>query len=437
MTENGTRQRPPEGERGIALPEHLSFASGLPYGIQKWGIEDYRRPTSRDLEELLATDGQAQALENALTLPIGGVTPRIEGDGKEAKLVRENLLGSEYEGGMTTPLSMVIEQMAGAVVLRRAFFEKVYVYEDGNVRLKKLKLLPVSSCFIVPDSKGSYDGFVQRGVQHTLNGSSGIRFKPDKAFTYIFRGNRAPLEGKSAMQSAWHDAQHKQKVRHLNHLHLQMYALGIKVGSTESANEEDQRSLLSRMDKTSGGGSLVMGDGEQMQIMTAGTTNEFTPYLSYVDRQMSVSTLAQWLQLGGSEGTGAQALSRDHSDFFTQAIDNTLREMADTLTKFVIAPLVRYNFGPNAKVPVLKLGPISENDIQVALDIFKTLATAPASRVSDDVYQKIQEKALQSMDIEADEDTDTASASTPAQEPGGSEDGDELERARRIVRESS
>lgn len=433
MTESRNGSSPPTGEKGISLPEHLSTGYGLPYQLNKYGIDDFKRPTVRDLEEMLATDGMAQALEYALTLPISGVVPRIEGQGKEAKLVEENLLASEHEGGMTTPLSGVIEQMSGAIALRRSFHEKVYDYDDGRVRLKKLKFLPVSTCFVVPDKNGSYDGFVQRGTQHTLSGSAGVRFKPDKGVTFFHRGNRSPLEGKSALQTAFWDWEHKKKNRHLLHLHLQLFALGIKTGTTESASEEDQKSLLTRMDKTAGGGSLVLGQGETMNVQTSGSSTDFSNYLSWVNREMAVSTLAQFLQLGGSEGTGAQALSRDHSEFFTQALDSVLRDIANTITNFVIAPLVRYNFGPNAKVPVLKLGPISENDIQTALDIFKTLATAPASRVSDDVYQKIQEKALQSMDIEADEDTDTAPAN-PQPEASAEGEDDEFKRAQRIVR---
>lgn len=401
-TRNG---KPPTDERGSSLPDHLSTSAGLPYTLRGYGLQDYSKPTAKDLDEALARDGMLQALDYALTLPIGGAKIRVEGKGPQARLVRDNLTGSEYGGGMSTPLSGVVEQMASAVALKRAFFEKVWEYRNGKTRLKKLKMLPVSTCEVVPDKLGEFDGFIQRTLTSSLEGTA---FKPEKAFVYFHRPSRKPLEGRSALQTAWHDHEHKVKVRHLQHLHLQMYGLGIKKGKTESENRVDQDSLLNRLHGTQGGGSLALGKGEDADIMTAGGSSEFGNYLSYLDRQMAVSVLAQWLQFGGqAEGGGAAyALSKDHSDFFTQAVDATLREMAEALTRYVVAPLVAYNFGEAAlkkKLPEIKLGPVSDTDIRLSVDLFKHLSTAPASRVTEGELHKIKQKAFSAMDIEPDE----------------------------------
>lgn len=434
MTESRNGTRPPTGERGVTIADTLTLGSNsLPYSVQRYGLEDFRRPWASDIEEMIARDGMAQALYYLLTFLIGDAHIEIEGEGSKADHVRKNLLGSRSEGGMSTPMGTVLKQAASAVALKRQPFELVWEYRDGKSWIEKIKALPVSTCKMLPTKTGGFGGFVQHTTQNILSDNP-PKFPVGKAFVYIHDGALRPLEGRSALGPAWHEYTNKTKARHLTHLHLQQFALGIKHVTTNSSDEEDQKSLQNRGEGVDGGGTVVTGPNETLNLLTAGSTSEFSPYLSYIDRQMGVSTLMQWLNLGGSEGSGSQSLSRDHSSFTVSQADGTLRQIAEDFTRYVIDLMVGYNFGPNSggDDPKLKLGPISEAAKRECLELYKLLATAPASRVNDKNFRKIEAGALSNADIEPEYDEDTDAAPQQSPQPEGEDD--ELERARRIVR---
>lgn len=438
MTEGRNGTRPPTGERGVVISDRLLGGNyGLPYSVSRSGLEDFTRPSAADVQEMVARDGMAQALYFLLTFLIGDAPMHIEGEGPKADHVRANLLGNKGEGGMTTPMTTVVKQAASGIPYKRACFELVWDYRDGKNWINKIKLLPVASCRILPDKLGNYNGFVQESTQNVLSGQPPTKFPPEKSFVYFHDGALAPLEGRSALSAAWHEYNNKTKARHLTHLHLQQFALGIKHLTTKSANEDDQKSLQNRGEGVNGGGTVVTGPEETMSVLTGGSTQEFSPYLSYIDRQMGVSTLMQWLGLGGSEGSGAQSLSRDHSSFTVSQADGTLRQMADDFTRYVISDMVRYNFpaGGEGDEPELKLGPISEADKQVALDLFKTAMTAPQTRLTDSDWKQIKTKAFATMDIEPEEESEGAPQAPQApQSAPEDEGGDAMERARKIMR---
>lgn len=454
MTEkNGTAPPtgPPTGERGISVGGNLARGGlATQYGALKWGIEDYTRPTALDVEKMVARDGIAQALYYLLTFLVGDAPVHIEGEGPKADHVRDNLLGNQSENGMTTPMTTVLKQMASGIAFKRAPFEKVWDYHDNKVWLKKLKFLPVTTCKILPDKTGGYNGFVQHTANTILSGQTPPKFGPEKSFVYFHDGAMASLEGRSALTAAWHEHEHKNKTRDRLHIHLSLHALGVKVGTTKGGDEAAS-DLLERIHSVEGGGSVIL-DGtneEELALLTAGSTQEFTPYLSFVNREMATSTLMQWLGLGGSEGSGAHSLSRDHSSFTVSQADGTLRQMGEDLTRYVVSDLIRYNFGPNSSGvgddPKIVLGPISENAKKLAVEMFMSVITAPASQLTDNEMRQLKEKAFQAVDIEVDDEDSQGipessgssdSRGTRSSKAGLAKD-DPLEQARKIMRGES
>jgi hypothetical protein len=83
----------------------------------------------RGVDNMLARDGKARALEQVLILPMRGAPHSIDpaqGDSGEAEWVRETLERPANNGGMSTPLDSRDRPACSAVVYRRAFFEKVW-----------------------------------------------------------------------------------------------------------------------------------------------------------------------------------------------------------------------------------------------------------------------------------------------------------------------
>src|SRR3954466_8005865 len=119
------KTRPSEGELGSAWSD-IDRVFG-PYDNGKvftpvWDLFE------RNIDRMLDLDGKARALEQVLTLPLTWAPYSVkpaEGDRGEAEFVKEWLFRPAEQGGMSTPLELVVAQMSSAVLYRRAFFELV------------------------------------------------------------------------------------------------------------------------------------------------------------------------------------------------------------------------------------------------------------------------------------------------------------------------
>lgn len=460
-TRNGTNPRtrepgPPRDERGQAM----DLATGGIFDT-RIGIQDTTRPLPLELEKMLLRDGQCQAVEMGLTKPLKNTKPELEGGSPAARrLVEKALLKNEHEGGMTTPLNMVLDQMDSAITLRRAPFEIVWKEDDKDKSIhtfKKIKLLPVSTCRILPDKNGTFNGFIQDGITITGSRNGEETFNPKKSFVYFHDGARYPLRGRTAFQTAYFDHLDKLKVKRLWYIYLQLFALGIRTGKTQSSSESDHDSLLNRMNRVRGGGNLILGPTEEVEGVDSGSGGaDFEKAVSAINREITVSTLLQFLNLGGSEGTGAQSLSEDHHSLFDDMQQGIQSDKQDHVNRYLVGKLVAQNLGPNAAAPKIKLAPIKSDDVKSALARFDLLAAKPEHQVPGPVFNAIMRKAMQSMDIDMaglEEEIEKAEktgnipepAPGPAPDPATTEretdeaeggSGDNLSKALRIIRDT-
>jgi hypothetical protein len=399
---------PPKPQiRGPEIPEEGEIGSGLEHGYFSTENEliDFAEPTADELAFFVMHDGQAQAINMAYALPILGTDFTIEegpDDKGEAEAIRNNLLRSQHMGGMSTPMGQVIAQMTSAFPNKRAFFEKdIKYFDDGFVGYKKLAYRPVWQCTVRGDDSGGFNGFVQRGFRGNGMGFKQV-FEPEKAFVYIHRNHMRPLEGVSIFQTAYMNYVDKLRVKRLHNIHLQNFSLGTVIGKYEGT---EGRPALVRFFKKlqkfrGGGGQLVLGPGENLDFKNAaGAGAEFLRAIEHLDAEMARSCLTQFLVLGQGGNSSVWNLSRDQSDFFIMCLEAELRDMEEAITNYLIAPLIRWNFGDDASFPQWKFEPLSDADKQKALEIWTALVVA-AQRPTGPLWDAIEEKAIQGLGID-------------------------------------
>src|SRR5215212_4900264 len=69
-------------------------------------------------------------------------------------------------------------------------------------------------------------------------------------------------------------------------------------------------------------------------------------------------------------------------------LEAELRDLEQAITNYVIAPLIRWNYGDDASFPIRRFEPLSDVDKQKALDIWAALivaATRPLSSLTNSV----------------------------------------------------
>ncbi|MDB4897206.1 MAG: hypothetical protein JWN15_3468 [Firmicutes bacterium] len=371
-----------EAEEGSLYAFEDSYAaswSGVPGRI----LLDEREWESLDFDEMLGRDGKARTIQQVLTLPIRSAPWDIiagPGDTGEAKFVKDVLSKPANQGGMKTPMRLLIAQALSARTYRKACFEKVFTTDDkGKIVYEKLAFRPSSTTAIARDPKtGAFRGFRQRPV--SVGGAiwPNIWIDIPAQYSWVHLNNQhiSASRGHSDMELIYWLHDKKQKVLFLWATFLEAQATGRYVVKAEDETRAKQYAQALRYVKNGG----VLGTSSEITVDTletgTGAGALFQDFINYLDNQMAASVLAGFTNLPDSPG-GSYALSKDQSDFFLQSLTGTAKELGEGITNYVLADLVMYNFGPKGVCPTFQFGPLSEGDLDTVKALLLGFGTTP------------------------------------------------------------
>lgn len=330
---------------------------------------------------MLSKDGNPRKLEQVLTLPIRGAGWEIRGDGPEADLVRENL------GPL---LNEVIAQATSAFAYRKAFFELVWKLDGDRVVYDQILMRPAVTCEAAFDEHtGEPLGFRQRlapvSVFGTTTGDMGYERIPKiRSFIYTYGTHREPLRGVSDMDVCLYCWDQIRKLQFLWCQYLEGQSLPkiLIKGRTMDDAIENARQVAK------GKASAVIpvewspeiGEKLTEVLESSGKgADQFETAINYFESKQTQSVLASFTDLAqhaATGGRGSNALSADQSEFFLSSEQGKADEMSWQITDGLIKPLVRYNFGVDAEVPQLYIGPIGNRQLDRALDLLKAIMAA-------------------------------------------------------------
>jgi hypothetical protein len=333
-----------------------------------------------DIETMLANDGRARSVEQALTLPLRAAPFAMkpgQGDTGEYEQTAESL------DRMSTPMPLVLGQAAQSLIYRITYLEKVFDVSRGQVDYQALAWRPPDSCSLRRSQKtGEITGFRQQVWGQPMP----VQIDSAKAAIFLHGANRDPVRGSSEMQVSYRCFRDKQKLRALWLILAERTAAPWIIAKTSSGNEDTVAAQLAKL--RAGGifatSQLDAGPDNPTVLNVAGEVATIIEnMLKYLDSEMAGSVLAGFLDLTGmaSRGAGSLALSKDQTDFFTSSMDAAARELASTVRDQIVGPLVRLNKGPDAVVPSVTLGPISGATTEQTVALLQALAAAPSGTV--------------------------------------------------------
>lgn len=370
-----------EAEAGSLYSYSDSFAaswSGIPGRI----LLDENEFESLSFDDMLARDGKARTIQSVLTLPIRSAPWKIvpgPGDKGEAAFVTDALTKPANQGGMKTPMRLVIAQALSARTYRKACFEKVFTERNGKIVYDKLAFRPSPTTSIARDPKnGAFRGFRQRPVAVGGEVWPNIWVDIPAQYAWVHLNNQHinAARGHSDMELIYWLHDKKQKLLFLWMTFLEANATGRYVVQAEDETRAKQYAKALRYVKNGG----VLGTSSEIKVETlelgTGAAGLFSQMIDYLDNQMAASVLAGFTNLPDSPG-GSYALSKDQSDFFLQSLTGTAKELAESITNYVIADLVLYNFGPSGVCPSLEFGPLSEGDLSTVKELLTAFGTTP------------------------------------------------------------
>lgn len=381
--------------QGTAFDPHQRVFGAYEDGV----VFSYGDYEASDLADMLREDGKARSLEQVLTLPLRGAQWKLEaaeGDSGELALVQENL-GER--------LGKIIDQMTTAVAFRKAFFETNWTLDGGRVVYDQIAWRPPTGCEPGFDpNTGDERGFRQRipgipGAQPnaiTQPVPGYITVPQSRAFIYTHGSYRDPIKGISDLDVAYWCYVTKRKVQYLWFDFLQNQALPkVAVYGPDINEAEDRAQVVAGL-----GNSGVIGlpypnnAGEKafdvLESSGQGAA-QFYQAVQYLESLMTSSVLASFTDLpqAAVQGVGSYALSADQSEFFLASRQAVADEMADALRQDLFGPLCRYNFGPDAALPKLTIGPLSSRYQQRSLDLLQAIIGSRYANVPRDFVDSL------------------------------------------------
>lgn len=359
-------------------------------------VFNYDRGAVKGMLEMLDRDGKAATLEQVLTLPIRQAPMTIlrgPASKEVTKFVTQVLTAPANNGGMSTPMNTVLAQMTDAIILRKAFFEKVLTRREDRVIFDKIAWRPTQTCAVVRDEKtAAFRGFRQQPIR--LEDTEEIYIPPQRAFVYIHNTRRNPLEGKSDLDVAYWCYITKQKILFLWFQFLEGQSLPKTI--VRARNETDANKGAAKIVKLKQGGVVGLTDAIQTDVLESSGkgADQFMSAIRWLEAQASGSVLAGFTDLGAqaASGTGSFALSKDQTDFFMISQAAKSKEMSDAINQYLIPDLVRYNFGVNEPSPVLGIGPITQDDADLAVGLLQALAVTQSPVLPKEFYDELIER---------------------------------------------
>lgn len=346
---------------------------------------------AQDMKQMLygdAPDSKATTLEQVLSLPIRQAPFYIH-QGRSSDKVYERihriLTAPANNGGMTTPLNLIVAQMCNAFVFKKAFFEKVWVRDPdapgAGVKYAKVAWRPPATCAVQRDpDTGAFRGFRQMPIR--LEDTEEKKFKPQRSFVYIHGTHRDPMEGVSDFTVTHWCYKTKQKIRFLWYQFLEGQALPKTIVTADDETEANE--AAKKIIGLKGGGVVGVSSrisADPLESSGRGAA-EFKAAMQWLDSEASSSVLAGFTDLGAmaAGGTGSFALSKDQTDFFLMNRQATSREMQDYINQYLVADLVYWNFGPKETPPTFQFGPISQDDAAASVSLLQATAQTPVNQ---------------------------------------------------------
>lgn len=386
-----------------------------------------------DVRRMLGQGGQPAAVDKALTLPIRSANLTIEKPDKDegqTDFVREVLYSGGQSNGMFPDLVGVVAQMATAIAVKKTYHELEFEKRaDGKIGYKKVAWRPPQTCEPIRslangdlmgfrqyiDSRVWSDPKFQREIIKVGNDRHDqfgyVRIPMARALIHVHGQHRDPINGISDLAVTHWAWTLQQKILLMWATFLDGTSLPKVIAYGENPTEATRNATTIASLRGSGVVGMVRDAGtdpalkafETLDTSGAGAA-QFAEMINYLEQQMTKSVLAGFLDLtsNATRGIGSYALSADQSGLFLTSRQAAAKELGATVTRQLIAPLVRINFGSKAAVPRLVFEQMGQEQSTLAMQMLQQLGSVQNVSVPPGFLDLLIERVSQFLDLPDD-----------------------------------
>lgn len=366
---------------------------------------------ARRVRQMLASDGTSKSLEQVLSLPIRSAEVKIQpskGDNGEAAFCQD-VLGDKLDD--------LVDQMTSAIAYKQSFHEKVWGLNDGKLVIEEMAWRPASTCDPAWTSNGQPNGFRQRvswaldkAAQSNSNPNPGwVTIPRERAFVYVHGRHREPLLGVSDLDVVWSSWETRQKLMFLWFQFLEGQSLPktVAYGSGDDDAQNNAEAFAS------GKASAVIPmtypsdpSAKTFEVVESSGqgAGQFIEALRYLESKAINSVLAGFTELAtaANNGNGSYALSSSQSEFFLKSRQAVANEIGSSIRRDLLTQLVVANFGADAAIPTVSIGPLSDLEQERALSMLETLLVSPVVQAPRGLIEQLLMMTSQFVGIDAD-----------------------------------
>lgn len=304
--------------------------------------------------QMRRSDATVQALEHAITLPIKATDWRVD-PASDSKAAQEaaDLISSNLFGGMTITFDDFLREALLALFYGFVVFEKVFEERNGYIVWRKFASRhPQTIDRFLFDETGGLAGIVQTGFD-PQGRYRRVEIPIDKLLVFIWRKEFGNPYGVSVLRAAYKHWFLKDLLYKLQAIALERWAVGLPWGKIPPGTSETDKNIFMQLLenlRSHEKAAIVTPSDYDIQILGAQegsrAAQAFMEAINHQDTMIVKAVLAQFLNLGQGN-VGSWALSKDHSQLFLMTLNSVAQWFADTINRYAIPQLCRFNFGDN------------------------------------------------------------------------------------------
>lgn len=155
----------------------------------------------------------------------------------------------------------------------------------------------------------------------------------------------------------------------------EVYGLPLRLGKYQpGASEDDKRALMQALIQIGADAAGILPEGTTIDFITSEKTSSIDLYdrlARYCDEQISKAILGQTLT--SDSGGGSFAQSKTHNEVRHDLTVADCKALASTFRRYLLRPLVLYNFGEDKRIPYLRYDCEESEDLKETAEIIGTL----------------------------------------------------------------
>lgn len=358
---------------------------------------------SEKIDSMFASDGEVAGLYRIITTPLRGadirIHPKHKRGNREADFIREIFTNSPNDGGMRTPLNLVMATILRQIMDGYSPHEIIWKIENGFVRIDKLAHRPINSITkILTNNQGEIEQYVQR-ISGSL-GSQEAKIPADKVLHFVFQPEFNPIFGRSMFTQAYYHFEKKHKLYYISHIAAQIRALRLRILRARETDEEKVNKVLEMVAKLGFNSTIVLPGEYDLEFPDiSGDGPDVLPLIQHHDAQMAKSILAQVLDVGVEGRTGSFNLSETHLDIFITNLELISSAIAAVFNTTLIPKLIDWNFGTD-NYPKIQFVPFDRDAKKSLSSLFLKLAIAKSINVTPQFRLEVEKRVAEDLGLD-------------------------------------